>query len=105
MRYSIVLHKDPGSDYGVTVPDLPGCFTSGETVKDAQTQAVEAIECYLEGLLLDSEPIPTPRNIAFHKNNPDYADGVWETVAVDLAALTDEVVYGKPPSFSRAAVG
>lgn len=92
MRYAIVLHKDPGSDYGVTVPDLPGCFTSGETVKAAQTQAVEAIECYLEGLLLDSEPIPAPKNIAFHKNNPDYADGVWETVAVNLAALTDEVV-------------
>ena len=69
------------------------------------TQAVEAIECYLEGLLLDSEPIPTPKNIAFHKNNPDYADGVWETVSVDLAALTDEVVYGKSPSFSNAAVG
>lgn len=82
MYYSVVLHKDPGSDYGVTVPDLPGCFTSGETVEDALVQAVEAIECYLEGLLLDSEPIPTPKDIAFHTNNPDYVDGQWKTVSV-----------------------
>ena len=30
MRYPIVIHKDPESSYGVTVPDLPGCFSGGE---------------------------------------------------------------------------
>ncbi|MDW8232800.1 MAG: type II toxin-antitoxin system HicB family antitoxin, partial [Roseiflexaceae bacterium] len=30
MRYPVVVHKDPESDYGVTVPDLPGCFSAGE---------------------------------------------------------------------------
>ncbi|MGD0900707.1 MAG: type II toxin-antitoxin system HicB family antitoxin [Thermoguttaceae bacterium] len=25
MNYPVVLHKDKRSDYGVTVPDLPGC--------------------------------------------------------------------------------
>ena len=29
MRYPIVIHKDEGSSYGVTVPDLPGCFSGG----------------------------------------------------------------------------
>ena len=32
MRYPVVIHKDPGSDYGVTVPDLPGCFSAGATL-------------------------------------------------------------------------
>ena len=90
MRYSIVIHKDPDSDYGVIVPDLPGCFTAGETIEDALRHAMEYIECYLEGLLLDSEPIPIGKNIAFHKNNPDYVDGKWESVSVDLAALLNE---------------
>ena len=27
MRYPIVIHKDENSSYGVTVPDLPGCFS------------------------------------------------------------------------------
>ena len=26
MRFPIVIHKDAGSGYGVTVPDLPGCW-------------------------------------------------------------------------------
>ena len=53
------------------MPDLSGCFTSGETVKDAQTQAVKAIKCYLAGLLLDSEPIPTPPKISLPKRKTE----------------------------------
>ena len=33
-RYPIVIDKDPDSDYAVTVPDLPGCFTVGDTIAD-----------------------------------------------------------------------
>ena len=90
MRYPIVIHKDPESCYGVTVPDLPGCFSAGNTIEEALKQAAEAVECYLEGLLLDSEPIPNPKDITFHTNNPDYAGGLWETVSIDLAALVHE---------------
>ena len=90
MRYPVIIHKDPGSDYGVTVPDLPGCFTIGDTVDDAIVQTVEAIECHIEGLVLDSETIPTPRSIEFHQKNPDYADGIWALVSVTLDKLPGE---------------
>ena len=50
MRYPVVIHKDPESDYGVTVPDLSGCFSAGETLDEALLEVVEAIECHLEGL-------------------------------------------------------
>ena len=103
MRYPIVIHKDPDSCYGVTVPDLPGCFTAGDTLEDALMQAVEAIECYLEGLLLDQEPIPNPKDIAFHTNNPDYAGGIWETASVDLGALVREVAPEKLTSLSKVS--
>ena len=88
MHFPVVIHKDPASDYGVTVPDLPGCFSAGESLNEALQQVVEAIECHLEGLLLDGEPVPTPQSIENHRNNPDYADGVWAVVAVDLAKLS-----------------
>lgn len=88
MRYPVVIHKDSDSDYGVTVPDLPGCFSAGETMDDALAQAVEAIECHLEGLLLDNEPLPTPQAIERHQQNPDYADGVWALVTVDLSKIS-----------------
>ncbi|MEW6488083.1 MAG: type II toxin-antitoxin system HicB family antitoxin [Thermodesulfobacteriota bacterium] len=89
MRYSVVIHKDPGSGYGVTVPDLPGCFSAGETLDQALALAREAIECHLEGLLLDGDPIAEQRPLEEHQANPDYAEGVWALVDVDLAALGD----------------
>jgi predicted RNase H-like HicB family nuclease len=88
MRYPVVVHKDPDSDYGVTVPDLPGCFSAGETLDEALTEVVEAIETHLEGILLDGEPIPQPQTVELHRNNPDYADGVWALVTVDLSKLS-----------------
>jgi len=88
MRYPVVVHKDPNSDYGVTVPDLPGCFSAGETLDGALQEAVEAIEAHLEGMMMDGEPIPTPQSVAHHQENPDYADGVWALVSIDLAKLS-----------------
>lgn len=88
MRYSVVIHKDVDTDYGVTVPDLSGCFSAGDTVDNALIETIEAIECHIEGLLLDGEPIPAPKSIEFHRNNPDYADGIWAFVSVDLSKLS-----------------
>ncbi|EEZ3329037.1 type II toxin-antitoxin system HicB family antitoxin, partial [Escherichia coli] len=42
MKFPVVLHKDPGSDYGVTLPDVPGCFSAGCTVDEALDNAKEA---------------------------------------------------------------
>ena len=88
MRYPVVLHKDPESDYGVSVPDLPGCFSAGDSIDDALQQVVEAIECHLEGLLLDNEPIPVPNKVEYHQNNPDYAGGIWAVVSIDITKLS-----------------
>lgn len=88
MRYPVVIHKDEDSDYGVTVPDMPGCFSAGESFDDALVQAVEAIECHLEGLLIDGEQIPSPGSIEIHQQNSDYAGGVWALVTVDLSKLS-----------------
>ena len=88
MRYPVVIHKDPDSHYGVTVPDLPGCFSAGETLDEALNEVVEAIETHLEGLLIDGEPIPAPQTIEYHRHNPDYEAGVWAVVAVDISKLS-----------------
>jgi len=88
MRYPILIHKDPDSDYGVTIPDLPGCFSAGGTLDEALQQASEAIACHVEALMLDGEPIPLPKGVDQHRNNPDYADGIWALVAVDVARLS-----------------
>ena len=88
MRYPIVIHKDPDSDYGVTVPDLPGCFSGGQTMDEAIENAVEAIECHIEGLLVDGETIPRPQSVEYHNDNTDFAGGAWAVVTVDVAKLS-----------------
>ena len=59
-HYPVVIHKNNASDFGVTIPDLPGCFSAGSSMVEALQQAKEAIECHLEGLLLDDEALPMP---------------------------------------------
>ncbi len=92
MHYPIVIHKEPDSSYGVTVPDLPGCFSGAETLDVAIARASEAVAFHIEGLLLKGEPTPPPRPIAVHQANPDYEDGIWVLVAVDLALLSEKSV-------------
>jgi predicted RNase H-like HicB family nuclease len=87
MNYPVVIHKDAGSDYGVTVPDLPGCFSAGATMDEALAMAQEAIELHLEGLIEDGLTIPPPTSIEAHKSNPQYAGGTWAVVAVDESNL------------------
>ena len=83
MHFPIVIHKDAGSGYGVTVPDLPGCFSAGDTLDEAVESAHEAIACHVEGLLMDGEAIPTRAALEAHQANEDYEDGVWAIVAVE----------------------
>ncbi|WP_419941370.1 type II toxin-antitoxin system HicB family antitoxin [Candidatus Palauibacter sp.] len=88
MRFPIVIHKDAETGYGVTVPDLPGCFSAGDTLEGAIEAAAEAAACHIEGLLMDGEPIPERAALETHQSNEDYQDGVWAIVAVDIAKLS-----------------
>lgn len=87
MRIPIVLHKDPKSDYGVIVPDLPGCFSAGRTLEEAIAMAREAIECHIEGMIDDHEPLPGLTPLDVHQKRRGYAGGTWAIVEIDLATL------------------
>lgn len=87
MQFPVVIHKDKTSDYGVTVPDLPGCFTAGATVDEALAMAKEAIEVYLEQSIEDGKVIPSLGRIEQHQRNSDYRGGVWAFVNVDESTL------------------
>ena len=91
MFYPVVIHKDPDSDYGVTVPDLPGCISAGETHEQALTMAKEAIELHIEGMLEDGEDLPEPSAIEALQSAKEYRGGVWALVDVDTDALLGPV--------------
>jgi predicted RNase H-like HicB family nuclease len=87
MNYPVVIHKDKDSDYGVTVPDLPGCFSAGETMEEALENAHEAILCHAEGLMADGEPVPSPTSIENHKKNADYGDNCFAFIKASFNIL------------------
>lgn len=88
MRYPVVIHKDEHSDYGVSVPDIPGCYSAGSTYDEALTNVVEAIECHLEGLLMDNESIPVGSTIDHRINEKEFQGGVWALIDIDLSQIS-----------------
>lgn len=80
MRFPVVLHTDDGTAYGVTVPDLPGCFSAGDTLDEALDSALEAIDLHVQGLLEDGQRLPAVQPLAVHQANPDYQGAVFAVV-------------------------
>ena len=81
MKYVIAI--EPGSDtiaWGVSVPDLPGCFSAGDTLDEAVANAQEAIALHVQTTLEDGEPLPEPQTLAHWQADPDYAQCVWAVV-------------------------
>ncbi|MFJ4348852.1 type II toxin-antitoxin system HicB family antitoxin [Pseudomonas sp. NPDC089401] len=92
MKFPVVLHKDADSDYGVTVPDVPGCFSAGSTVAHALENVQEALALHFEGLVADNEALPQAREVDVHVANPDYAGGVWAVVDFDVTPYLGRAV-------------
>jgi len=85
MLFPVVLHTDDGVRYGVTVPDLPGCFSAGDTLDEALANVHEAIDLHLEGVIEQGGDLPVVATIARHQSNPDFAHGIWALVDVDVS--------------------
>jgi predicted RNase H-like HicB family nuclease len=88
MNYAIAIEHEPGKAYGVQIPDLPGCFSAGDTLDEAIANAAEAAAFHIEGLLDAGEKIPAPHGVESHSANPDYAGMIWALVSVDLSSLS-----------------
>jgi len=63
MEYIAYLHKDRGSDYGVSFPDFPGCITAGKTLDEASRLAPEALALHIQGMIEDGETVPEPSKV------------------------------------------
>jgi predicted RNase H-like HicB family nuclease len=60
-QYLVRINKDPVSDWGASVPDLPGCVATGKTIDVALRRIQEAIEIHLQGMREDGLRPPRPR--------------------------------------------
>ena len=90
MRYPIAI--EPGSEttaFGVVVPDLPGCFSAGDTLDEAIAGAEEAAAAWIDATLDAGNAIPSPGTLERLCANPDYASWSYGVITVDPALLDD----------------
>jgi predicted RNase H-like HicB family nuclease len=91
MKYPIAIEPgDTKHAFGVVVPDLPGCFSAGDTLDEAIENAKEAIELWLETVIDDGGAVPEPSSITKHQANPEFKGWVWAVVTVDISELSDK---------------
>lgn len=91
MHYPIAIETGTGTEaYGVVVPDLPGCFSAGDTLDEAMDNAKEAIELWLEVAIDDGMAIPEPSLLADHQRKREFKGWTWALITVDLASLSDK---------------
>jgi predicted RNase H-like HicB family nuclease len=102
-QYIALIHKDEGSDYGVSFPDLPGCVTAGRTLDEARAFAEEALALHVEGLAHDCEAVPEPSSLEDVMAEADNRDGVAILVAApEHAAKTVRVNITLPEDLLQA---
>jgi predicted RNase H-like HicB family nuclease len=63
-QFLVRINRDAGSDWGASVPDLPGCVATDKTIDTALRRIERAIELHIRGLREDGLPIPRPRQRA-----------------------------------------
>ena len=61
-HYTMIIQwSEEDEAFVVTVPELPGCMTHGETYEEAAKQGADAIESWISVAKEIGKPIPVPK--------------------------------------------
>ena len=63
-QFTVVIEPDE-KGYHAFVPALPGCHSFGDTVEEAKSNILEAIEVHVESMVEDGESVPVERDPVF----------------------------------------
>ncbi len=84
LHYIALIHKDAGSDYGVSFPDLPGCTSAGKDLEEASVFAEEALALHLAGLREDDMSVRPPSSLDAIMRDPENRFGLAILVPVKV---------------------
>ncbi len=91
MKYPIAIEPgDQSHAFGVVVPDLPGCFSAGDTIESAYENAKEAIAGWIEMELDEGHPIPLPSKIETLAKQQEFKGWIFGIVDVPEELLSDK---------------
>ena len=78
--YIALVHKDEGTSYGVSFPDVPGCISAGDTFEDAIENAAEALAGHFALMRADGDVIPAPRSFEELRHDPSFAEDAADAI-------------------------
>ena len=92
MRYPIAI--EPGTEttaFGVVVPDLPGCFSAGDTLDEALRGAEEAAAAWIDAALDSGGGVPLARSLDAVRLDPTFAGWGFGVITLDPALFEDTI--------------
>jgi predicted RNase H-like HicB family nuclease len=89
--YIALVHKDRGTSYGVSFPDVPGCISAGDTFEEAIANASEALAGHLAIMESDGDAIPNARTLEELKKDANFVDDSTDAVVAFIAPRADQV--------------
>lgn len=88
MRYPIAIEiGDDQTAYGVVVPDLPGCFSAGDTLDEAIAAAEAAAIAWIDATLDAGGKIPAPSSLEAVRRQKDFKRWSFGVINIDPAML------------------
>ncbi len=60
MQFRVIIEEDEDGKFASHCPALPGCWSQGNTRKEAKANMADAIAGYLASLKKHGDPIPPP---------------------------------------------
>jgi predicted RNase H-like HicB family nuclease len=85
--YPVIIDRDTLStepNYGVVFPDFPGCVTVGSSIQEALSNAEEALELHVEGMVEEGLDIPSPGQVSEADIDPEIEFACFALVGVTL---------------------
>lgn len=82
IQYLVRINKDERSDWGASVPDLPGCVATGKTIDVALRRISRAVEMHVRGMQEDGLRIPAPRHRSVRPRRTPGQTNFYATVEV-----------------------
>jgi predicted RNase H-like HicB family nuclease len=89
MRIIALVHKDPDSCYGVSLPDVPGCTSAGDTLDEALTNAVDALSGHIRLTESDGEATPQPRTLEVINADPELTEDMKGAIISAVPLVRD----------------
>jgi antitoxin HicB len=101
IEYPAVISYDKEDDvYNVSFPDLPGCFTYGDSLEEAKIHAKKALTGFHESIDSRKLKIPKPSNptgeaVFYIRPEKNVAFAIWLKQKREEKGFTQEQIAGK----------